>query len=299
MSLKSIIFRKCATFFYRIAEGFIVAVNKNLKTNLDEFWTSLDHFFEGEHEEAPFEPESKEMIEGIYDLKETKVREVMVPRTELAAVRVSDSIEKVANVIQKAGRSRIPVFEDKIDNIVGILYAKDVLKEVVANQGKLTSIEKIMRPAYFVPETKNISDLLQELKAKKVHLAIVIDEYGGISGLVTMEDLIEEIIGEVQDEYDNEKERIIPLDENTWEVNAKTTIDDINESLELEIPQNEDYDTLAGFILAKLGRIPEYKEKLEADDLTFVIMESSEKSIEKVKIIKHDKTEEKENNDHD
>lgn len=289
MKLKEKIFRACATFFYRLSQFFIVAVNKNLKTALDEFWTSLDHFFEGEHEEAPFEPQSKEMIEGIYDLKETKVREVMVPRTELAAVRVSDSVEKVASVIQREGRSRIPVFEDKIDNIVGILYAKDVLKEVVSNPGKSVNLEKIMRPAYFVPETKNVFDLLQELKQKRVHLAVVIDEYGGIAGLVTLEDLIEEIIGEVQDEYDDEKERIVTLNENQWEVDAKTTIDEINEDLGLGVPSSDDYDTLAGYLLAILGRIPRQKEKVTIGKLTFIITESSEKSIEKVKIIKERK----------
>jgi CBS domain containing-hemolysin-like protein len=286
MKLKQLLLQKCAAIFYRIAQAFIVTINRDLKTALDEFWSSVSNFLLSDHAVIPFDPLRLEMIEGIYNLKEKKIREVMVPRTELAAVRVSDSIEKVASMIYREGRSRIPVFEDNIDNIVGILHVKDVFTAMATSQGKVVSIEKIMREPYFVPETKSVFDLLQELKKRRGHLAVVIDEYGGIAGIVTLEDLIEEIIGEVQDEYDNEKERIVKLDETSWQVEAKTTIDDLNQALGLDIPQDEDYDTLAGYIMATLGRIPDQKERFEADGLTFVVTESSEKCIEKVKIIK-------------
>ncbi len=285
MTLRNVLFQSIAAWFYRLAQTLVVSVNKNLKTTFDDFWMTVEDILGADDAEKPLESQSIEMVEGIFDLKETKVREIMVPRTELTAVRVSDSIEKVAAVIHEKGHSRILVFEDNIDNIIGVLHVKDVFQEMAMNQGREISIERIMREPYFVPETKSVFDLLQEMKGKKMHLAVVIDEYGGIAGIVTLEDLIEEIIGEVQDEYDNEKDPIVKLDDRTWHVDAKMTIDDLNRELGLDIPQDEDYDTLAGYILATLGRIPGHKERIEANGVIFVVMEASEKSIEKVKII--------------
>lgn len=285
MTVYAWIAKKAARFFYFFVKACVLCVHKELKTNFDEFWLLIERHFSGEVQER-FESESREMIEGVYELREQRVREIMVPRNELVTVRVSDSIDRVIALIQTEGRSRIPVFEDKIDNIVGIVYAKDLLKHLAINQNKDIPLEKIMRPAYFVPETKNVFDLLQEMKKKKVHVAIVIDEYGGTAGLVTMEDLIEEIIGEVQDEYDNEEEPIVPAGEDTWLVAAWLGIDDVNEKLGLAIPVHEDYDTVAGFLMYKLGRIPKLKERIDLDTLTFVIVESDEKSIGTVKIIK-------------
>lgn len=291
MGVTKKVYKGCARFFYSIAAWFMTEINKTLKKNLDEFWESIEQYFDDDGDSESFVPQHQDMIEGVYDLRETKVREIMVPRTDLAAVRVSDSIDKAISLIQKEGRSRIPVFEDEIDNIVGVLYAKDILHKLAsATNNHEVLIEKIMQPAHFVPETKNVFDLLQEMKANKRHLAIVIDEYGGTAGLVTMEDLIEEIIGEVQDEHDYEKERIVRVDACTWDVDAKLSIDDINEELDIAIKVNEDYDTLAGFILSKLGRIPAHKERIEDDNLLFIIVESDERSIEKVRIVKKDKT---------
>jgi len=285
MSLKAKLFKSLSWIFYKISTFFLLRAKGNLKDSLKEFWAYLDSQMEGGRD-VRFEAQNRGMIESILGLQDTIVREIMVPRTDLAVVRMSDSIDKAISLIREKGRSRIPVFEEKIDNIVGVLYAKDILRYVVGHPHKEVTIEKLMRAPNFVPETKNVVSLLQEMRLKKFHLAIVIDEYGGTAGLVTMEDLIEEIIGEVQDEYDREEEKVVQIDSVSWRVDAKISLEDLNDALEIELPREEDYDTLAGYILYRLGKIPDQKEKVEFEEWRFIVVESDEKSIEKVKIVR-------------
>jgi len=248
---------------------------------------ALELELEEEMQESEIPPaKRREMVRSIYKMGSTIVREVMVPRTNMSTVKTSDSLDQAVNVIREKGRSRIPVYEEKIDNIVGVLYAKDVLRCIAEEKASSVNIEQLMRPALFVPETKNVYALLQELQNKRTHIAIVIDEYGGTSGLVTFEDLIEEIVGEFQDEYEKGEAPIRQLDAQTFEVDAKMALPEVNEELGLDLPVGEDYDTLGGMIIAHLGRIPKAKERLHLAGVKLVIAEADERSIGRVRIVK-------------
>lgn len=231
------------------------------------------------------------MVSGITKISKTLVREVMVPRVEMVTVNAGDSFERAVDVISEGGKSRIPVVDREIDNIVGIVYAKDVLVAISDKRGTAgRQVDELMRKVHFVPETKNVYDLLKELRKEKVHVAIVIDEFGGTAGLVTLEDLIEEIVGEIRDEYEEEVARdITQEEENAWRINARVPVEDLNEQLELELPKSEDYNTIGGFICTRLGRIPKEKEKIELEGLKIKITRADEKAVEEVRIEKSDK----------
>lgn len=226
--------------------------------------------------------EENEMIHRIFDLKDMVVREVMIPRMDIKALEVGDPIDKVAELVVEAGHSRLPVFEETIDNVVGVIYAKDLLKHW-HSKGKEIKTADIMRKPLFVPETKGLGELLQELKTMRIHLAIVIDEYGGISGLVTIEDLLEEIVGDIQDEHDVEEEEFIIIGENQFIVDAKMDIEELAEKLGVEIIK-DDFDTLGGFLVHLWNKIPTISEKIEYKNLLFTVTSGDERKISKVKI---------------
>jgi CBS domain containing-hemolysin-like protein len=212
-------------------------------------------------EEGVLEEDEQEMIYSIFGLADTTAREVMVPRIDIVAVEAGSSIDEAMDTIIKAGHSRVPVYEDTIDNIIGILYVKDLLIHWLKDS-KPESIRGLERSVYYVPETKAVSDLLRELQTKKVHIAVVVDEYGGTSGLVTIEDILEEIVGEIQDEHDSEEALMQYISENEYIFNARMDLDDINDILSIHLPTDES-DTLGGLIYDVLGRIPEAGEVLD------------------------------------
>jgi putative hemolysin len=229
----------------------------------------------------------KEMLDGIFEFDDTLAREIMTPRTNVFALDINLEKEKIIDRIIEEQYSRVPIYEDDTDNIIGILYMKDIFTFIRNNSIKDLDIKSLLRPAYFVPEIKNIDTLFKELQSSKNYMAILIDEYGGFSGIVTMEDLIEEVMGNIFDEHDVKDEDIIQLDNNTYLVNGMTYIDDINELLDSNIP-TENYDTLGGFIISLLGTIPKSDEEhtVEYDNLTFKVEKVNEKRIEKIKIYK-------------
>lgn len=212
-------------------------------------------------EEGVLEEDEKEMIYSIFGLADTTAREVMVPRIDIIAVEAGSSIDDAMDTIIKAGHSRVPVYEDTIDNIIGILYVKDLLIHWL-KESKPESIRGLERSVYYVPETKVVSDLLRELQTKKVHIAVVVDEYGGTSGLVTIEDILEEIVGDIQDEHDSEEALMQYISEDEYIFNARMDLDDINDILSISLPTDES-DTLGGLIYDALGRIPEAGEVLD------------------------------------
>jgi len=227
--------------------------------------------------------EEHEMIHGIFGLKAAVVREVMVPRTDIKCVSSKAKIEDIIDLIISEGHSRIPVFEDKIDNIVGVVYAKDLL-EFWGKCGEEIPLERVMRQPYFIPETKRLEELLKEFKEKRVHMAIVVDEYGGLSGLVTIEDLIEEVFGEIEDEYDQGVDgRIIPLDDNSVSVDAKLEIEKLESFFDIEI-QKENFETVGGFIFHLLGRVPKAGERVSFGDLIMSVESADGRKIGRVKI---------------
>lgn len=230
------------------------------------------------------EEEEREMIHSIFEFGETSVKEVMVPRIDMVCADSKLSAQQALALIVKSGHSRIPVFKDKIDNIVGLLYAKDLLGPLRKGRKDFQTLD-LVREVYFVPETKKINELLREFQSKRMHMAVVVDEYGGTAGLVTLEDLLEEIVGEIQDEYDTEEKLIKVVDKRTAEVSAKMNLHDLNEELNLELP-NEEFDTLGGFIYDLAGAVPKKGARLEYQDLQFIVQEVRGQRVSKVKIVK-------------
>jgi len=235
-------------------------------------------------EKGTIQEEEKEMIDSIFEFGETTVREIMVPRIDMVSVETTTPIEELVKLIQKVGHSRIPIYEERIDNIVGIIHAKDLIPFLV-NSEKITNLRKLARPAYFVPESKKIDDLLREFQQEKTHMAIVVDEYGGTAGLVTLEDVIEEIVGEIQDEYDQEQPLFNKIAENIWLVDAKIDIPEFNETFPEPLPEDEDYESLGGFIFDITGNVPEENEVIQWGNYKFQIEKLEGQRIAKVKVI--------------
>jgi len=199
-------------------------------------------------------------------------------------VEVNTDLQTILNTIATAGHTRVPVYEERIDNIVGLVYAKDLLAEI----GKDTESFKLrahIREAYYVPETKPLRALLHEFQSQKLHIAVVLDEYGGTAGIVTLEDILEELVGEIADEYeDTPQETTVRLDEHTIELDARAYVDDLNDEYELGLPEDEDYDTVGGFVFTQLGYIPKSGETFEYKDLTFTILSAEARSIKRLRI---------------
>jgi CBS domain containing-hemolysin-like protein len=235
-------------------------------------------------EGGAIEFDEKEMIYSIFQFGDTLVREVMVPRIDLIALDLSTPLPKALTTIVEAGHSRIPVYEDNIDHIRGLLYAKDLLV-MWQNQDYDRPLRDILRPAYFVPETKKAGDLLTELQQRKIHLAVVVDEYGGTAGLVTLEDLIEEIVGEIRDEYDvNEEEVWQKISDDEYIFDAGIDLDDLNRLLDVELPTDES-DTLGGYIFSRLGKVPVIGEQIEAEeDLRMEVLTVDDRRIRKIRV---------------
>lgn len=239
-------------------------------------------------EEGIFKEDEKEMIYSIFDLDDTFAREVMVPRIDMIAVAADASIEEAVGLSIQAGHSRLPVYDDTIDNIIGILYVKDLLVYWLDQNTQPASVKDLVREVYYVPETKPVSDLLKELQAKKVHIAIVVDEYGGTAGLATIEDIIEEIVGEIQDEHDADEFYMQFISDDEYIFSARMDLDDINDMMSINLPTDES-DTLGGLIYNMFGRIPKTGDSLSgesfgAPELHFTVLSVDGRRIKTVKI---------------
>ncbi len=237
-------------------------------------------------EEGVIEEDEKEMIHSIFEFGDTIVKEVMVPRMDMACVEDKATAKDVLAIITEEGFSRIPVFEESVDNIVGIVYAKDLLKLNNTKEKLNVSVKKLMHAVYYIPETKKVNELLRELQKKRQHMTIVLDEYGGTAGLVTIEDLLEEIVGEIFDEYDLEEVLIERVDENNVRVDARADLDEINEFLEINLPEEYEYETIGGFVYNLAGKVPVAGEKVEYENLVFTVETLAGRRISKILITK-------------
>jgi CBS domain containing-hemolysin-like protein len=265
-----------------IGIGNIVTPGKGLKTgpfvSEDELRAIVD---EAEREEV-IEDEEREMIQSIFEFGDTVVREVMVPRPDMVVVPVRFSLQQVLEVILRTGYSRIPVYGRDIDDIVGLAYAKDVLRSLHDGQADKPLLE-ILRPAPVMPESMRAADCLREMRRRKSHMVIVIDEYGGTSGLVTIEDLLEEIVGEITDEYDREEPNVEPLPDGGWRVNARMSIDEVNELLDMELPATE-WDSIGGLLLNLIGGVPKEGQEVEFQGLSLRAERVQGRRISRVRI---------------
>jgi putative hemolysin len=233
-------------------------------------------------EEGVIEEEEREMIHGIFEMGDMSVREVMVPRTDLVAIEVNEPVEKAVDLVTKHGHTRIPVYEENLDHIVGVLYAKDLLRAVVRGEHK--SLREIARKPFFTPESNKVQDVLRDLRKNRVHMAIVVDEYGGTAGAVTIEDILEEIVGPIQDEYDiGEEDEIQFINPNEVVLDGRVSVDDVNELLKLNIAA-DNYDTIGGYVLNQLGATPKVGATLKLGNAELRVEAVQGTRIKKVRI---------------
>ncbi len=240
-----------------------------------------DHEAEGEVDSG-----QKEMIEAVFDLTGTTAGEIMTPRTEVTGIEVSASLAQVKQTILSEGHSRIPVYEGNLDHIVGVLYAKDLLQFLGDGDRADFDLRPILREALMVPQSKWIRQLLAEFRTRKVHIAIVLDEYGGTAGLITIEDIIEELVGDIEDEYEPDEQRaeIRRIDDKTYEVDARVHVDDLNDDLNIHLPEDEGYDTVGGFVFSTLGHIPDVGEGFDFHNARFTVTEAERTKVSRVRI---------------
>ncbi len=277
-------------YIFRLYDGFIrrlagvaeTTPEEQHEEKQEEFITGLEqHKTEGALDE-----EEQKMIENVLELSSTAADEIMTPRTDIVAVEVNSDLQKVVETITSAGHTRVPVYEENIDNIIGLVYAKDLLGEI-GKTGEQFKLRDKIRDAYFVPESKPLRALLHEFQNQKLHIAVVLDEYGGTAGIVTLEDILEELVGEITDEYEETPpEPIKKIDQNTIEADARTYIDDINDQLELNLPEDEDYETIGGFVFSRLGYIPKTGENFDYENLKFTIASAEARRIKRIRIQK-------------
>lgn len=232
--------------------------------------------------------EEQEMIESIMEFRDSDVSEIMTPRTEIEAVDKQATLGELKVLVGRNGHSRIPIYDETIDNIVGIIFAKDLLR---VREDEPFDATQVMREALFVPESKNLRDLLHEFRTKKLHMAIVLDEYGGTAGLVTIEDILEELVGDIVDEYDvDEPEPLTRIDPHTVEVDARMRVDELNEELGLTLPDEEDYETVAGLVFSTLGHIPEVGERCAYENVEFEVIDAEPRRINRLRVHVHEPT---------
>jgi CBS domain containing-hemolysin-like protein len=277
-------------YIFRLYDGFIrrlagvaeTTPEEQQEEKQEEFITGLER----RRTEGVLDEEEQEMIENVLELSSSTADEIMTPRTDIVAVEINSDLQKVLETITSAGHTRVPVYEGNIDNIIGLVYAKDLLAEIGKTGGQFKLRDKI-RDAYFVPESKPLRALLREFQNQKLHIAVVLDEYGGTAGVVTLEDILEELVGEITDEYEETPpEPIKKIDQNTIEADARTYIDDLNDQLELNLPEDEDYETIGGFVFARLGYIPKTGENFDYENLKFTIASAEARRIKRIRIQK-------------
>ncbi|ERJ60504.1 hemolysin family protein [Sphingobacterium paucimobilis] len=270
------VFNGFANFLLRLVG---IQPNPNDSTHSSE---ELQYLLEKGKESGALNTSEHELIKNVFDFNERIVKNIMVPRTKIVAVEIDDSAEEFINTVTEEGYSRIPIYDDNIDQIVGVVHTKDILPLLV--KGKDVVLKNIMRKPYFIPETKKINDLMTEFQLKRIQIAFVLDEFGGTAGMVTLEDIVEELVGEIQDEYDEETPVVERISETEYMVDAGASVHDSNGYLPLELPESSDYDTIAGLVSHVFEKIPDVGESTEEFGYVFTIMKKTQQNIEYVKL---------------
>ena len=274
---------------------FIVGIFK-IKVKDQMFEITEDEiltFLKAGTESGVFEEGEEEMITSIFEFSETTVKEILTPRRDVFALEAESKIDDVWDEILDQGFTRIPIYTETIDKIVGTVHMKDLLR-YDKKTGENPPIKDFMKEAYFVPITKSLIELLEEFKLKQLHMAIVIDEYGGTQGIVTIEDLLEEIVGEIRDEFDQEEENIQQIREKIFDIKGDTPIEEVNDKLNIEIPLSEEYDTISGYIQDKLGKVADVFDQVKGDKFILKVTDMDNKRVERIRAIIIDQEEEKE-----
>ena len=241
-------------------------------------------------EDGVLEEDEKKMIESVLKFDDANVKEIMTPRTDIVSMQTSCTLQEAIELAMESGYSRIPAYEKNIDDIKGVMYVKDLLQYAGRQESNTIEVAKIIRDAYFIPESKMISELFKEIREQKNHFAVVLDEYGGTSGIVTAEDIVEEIVGEIEDEYDAQpNEKIKWLSEIAAEVDAKIDIEELNEAMDISLPDDEDFESLGGFLTSEMGKIPEVDETVTYDNIIFKIIRGTKRRILWVEVKKENR----------
>jgi CBS domain containing-hemolysin-like protein len=281
--------------FYLVFKPFIFVLNASANVLLRIIGINPNEIVEGHSaeelkllikqgaEEGTIPSSQQEMIENVFNFNDLTAKQILVPRTKVVALEVSSPDEEVLAKIISEGYSRMPVYKDTLDDVVGIVHTKDIIPMIHGN--KPIVLRDILRPAYLIPETKTVSELLKDFQKKRMHMAVVIDEFGGTAGIVTMEDVIEELVGEIQDEYDDEANKVEKVDDNAFLVRGQARIQEVNEFLAYPLPEGDDFDTMAGLMNFIFGKIPEQTETKEFGGYHFTIVKSNTKSVEFVKMV--------------
>ena len=242
----------------------------------------LQYLLDKGKESGAINTSEHELIKNVFDFNERIVKNIMVPRTKIIAVEANDTTEEFINLVTEQGYSRIPIYDDTIDKIVGVIHTKDLLPLLVS--GKQLELQSIMRKPYFIPETKKINDLLTEFQQKRIQIAFVLDEFGGTSGMVTLEDIVEELVGEIQDEYDEEKPVVEQISDTEFIVEAGATVHDVNEFLPIALPESADYETVSGLVSDVFEKIPDVGDAKEEFGYLFTVMKKTQQNIEYIKL---------------
>ena len=276
---------------YPVAQGFYTATNLIMKLipfqkeKIFDSEEELKILAELGEEEGTLQEEESEMIQSIFDFNEKTVGEIITPRVDIVGLKSTETLDKAMDIIGEKQFSKIPIYKDSMDNIKGILYAKDIIPYLMGSRPNV-NLQMIAREPFFVPETKPIDELLAEFKHRKTSIAIVVDEWGGTEGLVTLEDVVEEVIGEIRDPYDNEEADVLKQPDGSFIVDGSISIYDLEEETDIKFPEERDYDTLAGFILETLTEIPTVGEHVEYEDIVFTVQTVQNNRIGKVQIQK-------------
>ncbi len=266
-----------ANLFIKIIGFEPVTESQNLHSS-DE----LRYIIEESSKSGSIEPAEHRLIENIFELKDTPIKQIMVPRGKIVAIEASMTVNQTIELFKSEGYSRMPVFDQSIDNIIGIVFAKDLIGINFKTSNE--SVKKYMKQAFFVSEEEKISNIMKIMQSDKIHLAIVLDEFGGTAGLVTMEDILEEIVGEIQDEYDEEIPLIEKISETEFQVNPSVPINDANDYLPYPLPEDKEYETIGGLVISKLGRIPEINEVIDLGDYYCTVLKRSKRKVELLKL---------------
>ena len=287
LSFVHLILQPIAKIIYGFTDFVLKALRVEKKmVNLDE--NEIRTLVDVGEEKGTLEKEEYKMLHGIFELGDTMVRDIMVPRTDVIMLSIELSINEAIEVVRKSKFSRIPVYRESVDDIVGMLYSRDLLP-FIENKNSKGSLSAVIKPVFYIPETKMIDELLREFQDKRRKLALVVDEYGGLSGLVTLEDILEEIVGEIQDEHDDEEPIFNRISENLLDADAKWDLDDAEDELGISFPKEEGYDSLGGFLFHRFGEIPEKGRKISHSGVVFKVLEVHSNRIIRVKIDTKDK----------
>jgi CBS domain containing-hemolysin-like protein len=265
------------SFLKRLWQRFF---SRRVIAHPEDLERAIENILEISQERGLISRQERELIESIIEFKDTLVREIMVPRTEIIAVERNTPLEEIFRLVVESGHSRFPVYEGTIDNIVGLLLAKDLLTFWQSPEVQL-DLEQVLRPTYFIPESKKISDLLRDLVERKAQISIVIDEYGGTAGLITLEDILEEIVGEIYDEYDRLEPRLIPQDDGSVVVDARLDVEELMEHFHRPRPEGK-FESVGGLLIHFLGRVPQVNDSVVIHDLELTVKSADERRAKEV-----------------